>query len=177
MKMKILVCRCLKRKTMLVWVKEYINKNFVTCKSLWSVKHRSVNIGFSKFFALRSNWCVLAGLKMTRYVCVCCAHQNVLLLVDSMDWDLTYKDLIKKIIYNPESNKCIMHQCESCPATATLKKFLEQELDEHEDDEKCNYLQWETTDRAILTTFTATYEEYKQTLIDVIDALTIHFYI
>ena len=70
-----------------------------------------------------------------------------------------------------------MHQCESCPATATLKKFLEQELDEHEDDEKCNYLQWETTDRAILTTFTATYEEYKQTLIDVIDALTIHFYI
>ena len=70
-----------------------------------------------------------------------------------------------------------MHQCESCLATATLKKFLEQELDEHEDDEKCNYSQWETTDRAILTTFTATYEEYKQTLIDVIDALTIHFYI
>ena len=43
----------------------------------------------------------------------------------------------KKIVYNPESNKCIMHQCESCPDTATLKEFLDQELNEHEDDEKC----------------------------------------
>ena len=36
---------------------------------------------------------------------------------------------------------------------------------------------WDTTDRAILTTFTATYEEYKETLIDVIDDLTRHSYI
>ena len=114
---------------------------------------------------------------MTHSVCVCSAHQNVVLLVDAMDWDLTYKDLIKKIVCNTESNKCIMHWCESCPGTATLKEFLDQELNEHEDDEKFNYCQWDTTDRAILTTFTATYEEYKETLIDVIDDLTRHSYI
>ena len=94
-----------------------------------------------------------------------------------MDWELTYKDLIKKIVCNIESNKCIMHWCESCPGTATLKEFLDQELNEHEDDEKFNYCQWDTTDRAILTTFTATYEEYKETLIDVADDLTKHSYI
>ena len=55
-------------------------------------------------------------------------------LVDAMDWDLTYKDLIKKIVYNPDSNKYIMHWCEFCPGTATLKEFLDQELNEHEDD-------------------------------------------
>ena len=114
---------------------------------------------------------------MTRSVCVCSAHQNVMVLVDAIDWDLIYKDLIKKIFYNPESKKCIMHWCESCPGTETLKKFLDQELNEHEDDQKFNYCQWDTTDRAILTTFTATYEEYKETLIDVIDDLTRHFYI
>ena len=38
---------------------------------------------------------VLAGSKMTHSVCVCSAHQNVVLLVDAMDWDLTDKDLIK----------------------------------------------------------------------------------
>ena len=38
---------------------------------------------------------VLAGSKMTHCVCVCSAHQNVMLLVDAMDWGLTYKDLIK----------------------------------------------------------------------------------
>ena len=38
MKMTISVGRCLKRKTMLVWVKEYINKNFATCKSLCNLQ-------------------------------------------------------------------------------------------------------------------------------------------
>ena len=70
-----------------------------------------------------------------------------------------------------------MHQCESCPDTATLKEFVDEELKEHEDDEKSNYCQWNTTDRAILTTFTATQEEYRESLIVVIDDLTIHFYI
>ena len=65
-----------------------------------------------------------------------------------------------------------MHQRESCPSTATLKEFLDQELNEHEDDEKFSYCRWDTTDPAILTTFTATYEEYKETLINVTDDLT-----
>ena len=100
MKMTISVGRCLKSKV----VKEYINKNFATCKSLCNLqefytafkeKHPNVNIGFSKFCALRPKWCVLDGLKMNHSVCVCSAHQNVMLLVDAMDWGLTYKDLIK----------------------------------------------------------------------------------
>ena len=75
-----------------------------------------------------------------------------------MDWDMTYKDLIKKIICNTESNKCIMHQCESYPGTATLEEFLDQELNKREDDKKFNNIQWDTTGQAILTTFTATYK-------------------
>ena len=100
LKMTISVGRRLKRKV----VKEHINKNFVTCKSLCNLqelstafkeKHPTVNIGFSKLCALRPKWCVQAGSKMTHSICVCSAHQNVVLLVDAMDWDLTYKDLIK----------------------------------------------------------------------------------
>ena len=60
MTMTISVGSCLKRKTMLVWVKEYINKNFATCKSLCNLqklynafkeKHPNVNISFSMFCA------------------------------------------------------------------------------------------------------------------------------
>ena len=58
-----------------------------------------------------------------------------------------------------------------------LELQLDQELNEHDDDEKFNYFQWDTTGRAILATFTAIYEEYKETLIDVIDHLTRHSYI
>ena len=70
-----------------------------------------------------------------------------------------------------------MHQCGSCPGTATLKEFLDQELNEHEDDEKFNYCQWDTTDRAILATFTASYKKYKEPLIDIIDDLTRYSYV
>ena len=96
MKMTISVGRCLKRKAMLVWVKEYIIKNFANCKSLCNLqelytafkeKHTNVNIAFSKFCALKPKWCVLAGSKMTHSVCVCSAQQNVVFLVDAMGWD------------------------------------------------------------------------------------------
>ena len=70
-----------------------------------------------------------------------------------------------------------MDRYESCRGTATLKNFLDQEPIEHEDDQKFNYCKWDSTNRAILTAFTATYEENKDTLIDVIADLTRHFYI
>ena len=81
-------------------VKECINKNFATSKSLCNLqelytafkeKHANVNIEFSKFCALRPKWCVLTGSKMTHSVSVCSAHQNVVLLVDAMGWELTEK--------------------------------------------------------------------------------------
>ena len=60
-------------------------------------KHPNVNIGFSKFCALRPEWCVwLAGSKMTHSVCAWNALQNAVVLVDAIDWDVTYKYLIKK---------------------------------------------------------------------------------
>ena len=168
---------------MLVWVMTHIIKNSTTCKipcnlhELYTAskeKDPNVNIGFSKFCALTCKWCVLDGSKMTHSICVSCAHQNVVLLVDSMDWDMIDKGLIKKIVWNADSNKCIMHWCKFCLDTATLKEFFDQELDEHEDDKKFNYCQWDTADWA--TTFTATYEECKETLIGVIDDLTRYSY-
>ena len=70
-----------------------------------------------------------------------------------------------------------MHRCESCPGTATLTELFDQELNKHEHDEKLNYCQWAATDQAIMTTITATYKEYKDTLIEVNDDLTRHSYI
>ena len=84
MKMEISVGRCLKRKTMLVWVKEYVNKKFATCKSLCNLqefyaafkeKQANVNIEFSKFCALRPKWCALAGLK-NESLCLCLYHSS-----------------------------------------------------------------------------------------------------
>ena len=114
-----------------------IFKSLCTLQELYTVfkkKKSNLNIGISKFCALRAKSCVMAGSKMIHSVCVCSTHQHVRVLVDAMNWDLIYKNLIKKIVYNPDSNKCIMHQCKSCSGTATLEEFLYQELNEHEDD-------------------------------------------
>ena len=62
-------------------------------------KHLNVNIGFSKFCALRPKWSLLAGSKMTCFVCVGSAHQNVVLLVNAMDLDFTYTNLIKLTLF------------------------------------------------------------------------------
>ena len=69
-----------------------------------------------------------------------------------------------------------MHQCEYYPGNATLKEFLDQELKEDENDEEFNYSQRDTMDQATLATIAVNYEEYKETLIDVIDDLTRHSY-
>ena len=41
---------------------------------------------------------VLAGSTGTHSVCVCSIHQNAVLLADAIDWDVTYKDLINKVV-------------------------------------------------------------------------------
>ena len=75
-------------------VKKDVNKNIATSKSLYKLqesctafkeKHTNVNIGFSKFCALRPKWYVLAGSEMTHSICVCSTHKNFALLVDALD--------------------------------------------------------------------------------------------
>ena len=101
MKTTISVGRCLKREAMLVRVKVYINENFATCNSLCNLqklktafneKYPNVNTSFSNLCASRTKWCVQAGSKKTQFVCVCSADQNVVVLVDAMDWGMQIPD-------------------------------------------------------------------------------------
>ena len=143
MKMPIPVGKCLKRYVSVS--KEVHKKNFAAYKSVCTLQE--LYTAFKKKTPKCKYWVLkvlcletqMVCSKMTHSVCVWSAHQNVVLLDKAIDWNLTYKDLIKKTVYNPENNKYIMHQCESCPGTATLKEFLDQELKEHENDEKFNY--------------------------------------
>ena len=91
MKMTISVDRCLKRKTVSVSKRVHKQKlrNLQESYTAFKEKHPNINIGFSKYCTLRPKGCVLPGSKMTHSVCLCSAHQNVVLPVHAMDWDLT----------------------------------------------------------------------------------------
>ena len=132
-----------------------------------------MEIGFSKFCTLHPKWCVIAGSSGTHLVCIC-TKQYTILLVDALNWEVTYKDLVNKVVCDPSNHECMMHCCTNCPRTNALRKFLEEELSDIDPDFQFHHSQWQTTDRASLVTVTSTCEEYKDTLISAINAITKH---
>ena len=88
----------------------------------------NIQVGFSKFCSLRPKSCIIAGKSGTHSVCVCTIHQNAVLLVDALNWDVTYKDLINKIVCDTTNRECMMHRCKKCPGQEALRNFLNEEM-------------------------------------------------
>ena len=66
-------------------------------------KNPAIKIGFSKFCSLRPKWCVTVRSSGTHSVCVWIYHQNAMLLVAAIGWELTYTDLMKIVVCNVDS--------------------------------------------------------------------------
>ena len=77
-------------------------------------------------------------------VCVCTTHQNTILLIDALNWEVTYKDLVSKVVLDPSNRECMIHCCTNCPGTKALCKFLEEELSDIDPDFQFHYSQWQT---------------------------------
>ena len=134
-------------------------------------------MGFSKFCSERPLWCVTAGSSGTHSVCVCSKHQNTILLLDALNWNISYKDLINILVCDSCDRMCMVHRCKNCPGTAALKKILEEKFKDLDSDIAVEFCQWQTTDRSTLYTQTASLEVYKDLLISSINSLTAHSFI
>ena len=110
-------------------------------------------------------------------VCVRTTHQNTILLVEALNWEVTYKDLVNQIVCDPPNRECMMHRCTNCPETNALREFLEEELNDIDPDFQFQYSQAQTTDRSSLVTVTSACEDYKDTLISAISAITKHSFL
>ena len=88
-------------------------------------------------------------------------HQNAVLLVDVIDWDVNYKDLINKVVCDSSNKECMMQYSKSCPGIAELKEFLDEQFCDVDLDIEFHYSQWNATDCAKLATMTTTYKDYK----------------
>ena len=62
---------------------------------------------------------------------------------NALNWEVTYKNLVNKVVCDPSNHQCMMHYCTDCPGTNTLHKFLEEELNNI--DFQFHYSQWQTT--------------------------------
>ena len=160
----------------------HMQKRLILCnlKELYAAfknNHPNLKIGFSKFCDLKPKWCVTAGTRGTHSVCVCHYHQNAILLVNAIKWDYSYKDFIDMIVCNAFRRECMIHRCDKCPGSKSLRKFLDEILVEYDIEMEISFKQWQTTDRSTLVTQTSTIDEYKDILIMCIDSLTAHSYI
>ena len=162
MKMIISVSKCLKRNFKLTKVS-------VTCKNyiLLSKKTPKFKYWLLKFLCLETqmvwfgwvrNWLTLfVFVALTKMLCCC-------LMQWTGTWDTKTRSRRPFTTLQQQ-----MHHASAWILSATLEEFLDGEIKEHVHDEKFNYCQWNTTDSTILTNFTATYKEYKETLIYFID--------
>ena len=77
--------------------KNLILRNLQELHCAFKERHPNVKVGFSIFFCLHKKWCVFAGSSGTYSVCICTTHQNAF-PVHALNWDITYKDLISKVV-------------------------------------------------------------------------------
>ena len=94
------------------------------------------------FCTLCRKWCVIAGSPRAHLVCVCTTHQNNILLVEALNLEVTYKDLVNEVVCDQSNCECIIHCCSNCPGTNTFGKFLEEELSDIDPDIQLHYSQW-----------------------------------
>ena len=79
-------------------------------------------------------------------------HQSTILLVDTLNWEVLYKDLVIKVVCDPSNCDCMMNRCTNCAGKNTCK-FLEEELSDIYPDFQFHYSPWQTADRASQANF------------------------
>ena len=162
----------------------HVSKRLILCnlKELYTAfkdKHPDLKISFSKFASLRPKWCITVGPKGTHSVCVCTAHQNVKLLLSSVNLSKDYHELLELIVCNRNSKEWMIHCCESCPGVSAVKKIIEGELMKADDDGQVDdyddveitFQQWTTSDRAELISCTLPLDEFIELLCEQLDEM------
>lgn len=169
---------------------EKVQKRLVLCNLKeahvhFKEKHPETKVQFSKFAELRPKYCILAGGSGSHSVCVCCIHQNVILMIDGAGLarltkgtlNITnYGDCLTRIICNRPTTKCYLRECESCPGCEPFVAELKGIFDENMMD-VILYKQWITVDRSNLETIQSTTDDFLDKFSEKLSRLLTHSYI
>ena len=101
---------------------------------LFKNEYEHVKIRFTKFANLRPPYCVLDGSRGTHNVCVYAHHENVKLMLASVDLNKitgntplvlnNYHDCIDAIVCANGRDTCYLGECLDCPNMSKLRKHL-----------------------------------------------------
>ena len=96
--------------------------------------------------------------------------------MSAVDWEYSYKDLMKIVVYDINSRECMVHRCHNCPGKHALSEFLSTELIGMEN-ETIVFQQWQKTARSTSLSYTSSIDEFAESLVENIDLLTSHSFI
>ena len=113
-----------------------------------------IKFGFSTCADFHPKHCVWAGASGTHSVFGCTIHQNVKLMMLSIQHSdvPTYHHCLAKIICNPVQPNCYLDECVACPGIMKFKKELIDLVDDNGTDQIV-YKHWISTNRSALETF------------------------
>ena len=138
----------------------------------------SLKIGFSTFALLRPKWCMPVGVAGLHNVCVCTYHQNVKLMLNTVNTSLNYEDVLKLCICRTVNSDCMLHHCDFCPEQTVVHNFLkEQLLLNYLTDHLIKYKQWVSTDRSNLGEHEDDFDYFLDKLTSMFFDLTEHHFI
>ena len=72
------------------------------------------------------------------------------------------------IVCDCDNKTCMVHRCEKCPGTDSLREYLETLLEEGEE---VTFQQWQTTDLSKMVAQTSSVNEFIELLVGAIDNL------
>ena len=134
-----------KKDSISIGQKVHRQKPLILCSlhELYAELKKKINpglkVGFSQFCSLHPKWCVTVSSSGADSVCVCKSHQNTLC--------------------STENKMCMIDPSPNCPGMAAVKEYLQGALvsDLGED---IVFQQWQGTDRAMVDSQAATFEEF-----------------
>ena len=158
--------------------KRLLLANILEIYTLFKSEHPDVKIGFSSFALLRPKWCIPVGAAGMHNVCVCTYHQNVKLMLSTVDRSLDYKEVLKLCVCDVSNPDCMLNHCDSCPRESVIKLFLVDKLVmKYSRDSTIKFSQWISTDRSQLEENECDFDEFIEKLTTMFYKLTEHHYI
>ena len=95
-------------------------------------------------------------------------------MVDALDIKHNYKELIDKLVCSTERSECMILRCPICPSKDTLISDLNDLLGALDVNVNMEYIQWVTTDKTTLETYSSSLPEFMDLLIDILEQHTVH---
>ncbi|KAJ8677403.1 hypothetical protein QAD02_013190 [Eretmocerus hayati] len=80
--------------------------------------------GLTFFQSFRPKECLSAGDPGTHSICVCAQHENIKMKIYALKANITYRDILERVVCDVENGNCMLKRCKHCPGVNGAVEYL-----------------------------------------------------